>query len=186
MGLTPLCMVAHRGGAAVRSMSRLHLAAKQQQLEGSSSQQISIHSHTCWRLEVCSMMPNSLARSPKSSGPQSISQSVQPVGIARRGGDGCARQWVPAAEARRAGGTRAQNQKYSDAHKKGGTGSLKMTQINFVSRNQRRNTANSCQHLNFGLSWLGQGQSVEAKHCYLVIEIFFALRRDCTVTAQYH
>ena len=68
-----------------RSMSRLHLAAKQQQLEGStSSQQISIHSHTCWRLEVCSMMPNSLARSPKSSGPQSISQSVQPVGIARR------------------------------------------------------------------------------------------------------
>ena len=37
---------------------------------------ISIHSHTCWRLEVCSMMPNSLARSPKSSGLQSISQSV--------------------------------------------------------------------------------------------------------------
>ena len=32
---------------------------------------------------------------------------------------------------------------------------LKMTQINFVSRNQLQNTANSCQHLNFGLSWPG-------------------------------
>ena len=32
---------------------------------------------------------------------------------------------------------------------------IKMTQINFVSRNQLHNTANSCQHLNFGLSWLG-------------------------------
>ena len=34
-------------------------------------------------------------------------------------------------------------------------GGLKMTQINFVSRNQLHNTANSCQHLNFGLSWPG-------------------------------
>ena len=49
-----------------------------------------LHSHTCWRLEVCSMMPNSLARSPKSSGPQSISQSVQPVGIAWRGAEAAA------------------------------------------------------------------------------------------------
>ena len=32
---------------------------------------------------------------------------------------------------------------------------IKMTQINFVSRNQLHNTANSCQHLNFGLSWPG-------------------------------
>ena len=32
---------------------------------------------------------------------------------------------------------------------------VKMTQINFVSRNQLHNTANSCQHLNFGLSWPG-------------------------------
>jgi transcriptional/translational regulatory protein YebC/TACO1 len=30
---------------------------------------------------------------------------------------------------------------------------LKMTQINFVSRNQLHNIANSCQYLNFGLSW---------------------------------
>ena len=34
---------------------------------------------------------------------------------------------------------------------------IKMTQINFVSRNQLHNTTNSCQHLNFGLSWPGQG-----------------------------
>ena len=42
---------------------------------------------------------------------------------------------------------------------------VKMTQINFVSRNQLHNIADSCQHLNFGLSWPGQGQSVKAKHC---------------------
>ena len=29
---------------------------------------------------------------------------------------------------------------------------LEMTQINFVSLNQLHNTANSCQHLNFGLN----------------------------------
>ena len=33
--------------------------------------------------------------------------------------------------------------------------SLKMTQINFVSRNQLHSTANSYKHLNFGLSWPG-------------------------------
>ena len=32
---------------------------------------------------------------------------------------------------------------------------IKVTQINFVSRNQLHNTGNSCQHLNFGLSWSG-------------------------------
>ena len=32
---------------------------------------------------------------------------------------------------------------------------VKMTQINFVSRNLLQSTANSCQHLNFGLSWPG-------------------------------
>ena len=32
---------------------------------------------------------------------------------------------------------------------------LKMTQINFVSRNQLHHTTNSCQHLTFGLSWPG-------------------------------
>ena len=32
---------------------------------------------------------------------------------------------------------------------------IKMTQINLVSRNQLHNTARSCQHLNFGLSWPG-------------------------------
>ena len=32
---------------------------------------------------------------------------------------------------------------------------LRMTQINFVSRNQLHNTANSCQHLNFCLNWPG-------------------------------
>ena len=58
---------------------------------------------------------------------------------------------------------------------------VKMTQINFVSRNQLHNTANRCQHLNFGfeLAWLGakcKGKTL------LVIEIFFALRKDCTVT----
>ena len=42
---------------------------------------------------------------------------------------------------------------------------LKMTQINFGSRNQLHNTANSCQHLNFGLSWPGQWQILMAKHC---------------------
>ena len=31
---------------------------------------------------------------------------------------------------------------------------VKVTQINFVSRNQLHNPANSCQHLNFGLTWL--------------------------------
>ena len=58
-----------------------------------------------------------------------------------------------------------------------------MTQINFVSRNHLHNTANSCQHLNFGVSWLGakcKGKTL------LVIEIFFALHRDCTVTTFYH
>ena len=34
---------------------------------------------------------------------------------------------------------------------------VKMTQINFISRNQLHNTANSCQHLNFGWSWPGYG-----------------------------
>ena len=42
---------------------------------------------------------------------------------------------------------------------------VKITQINFVTRSRLHNTANSCQHLNFGLSWPGQGQSVKAKHC---------------------
>ena len=32
---------------------------------------------------------------------------------------------------------------------------LKVTQINYVSRNQLHNTANGCQILNFGLSWPG-------------------------------
>ena len=32
---------------------------------------------------------------------------------------------------------------------------LKVTQINYVSRNQLLNTANDCQILNFGLSWPG-------------------------------
>jgi hypothetical protein len=32
---------------------------------------------------------------------------------------------------------------------------LKVTQINYVSRNQLYNTANDCQILNFGLSWPG-------------------------------
>ena len=34
---------------------------------------------------------------------------------------------------------------------------IKMTQINFTSRNQLHNTANkvSCQSLNFGLNWPG-------------------------------
>ena len=32
---------------------------------------------------------------------------------------------------------------------------LKMTQINFGSRNQLHNTANSCHYLNFSLSWPG-------------------------------
>ena len=30
-----------------------------------------------------------------------------------------------------------------------------LIKINFVSRNQLHNTANSCQHLNFGSSWPG-------------------------------
>ena len=34
---------------------------------------------------------------------------------------------------------------------------LKVTQINYVSRNQLHNTSNGCQILNFGLSWLGKG-----------------------------
>ena len=42
----------------------------------------------------------------------------------------------------------------------------KMTQINFVSRNQFHNTARSRQHLNFVLSGPGLGQSVKSKHCY--------------------
>ena len=32
---------------------------------------------------------------------------------------------------------------------------VKMTQINYVSRNQLHNTSNGCQILNFGLSWPG-------------------------------
>ena len=32
---------------------------------------------------------------------------------------------------------------------------IKMTQINFFSRNQLHNIANSCHHFNFGLSWPG-------------------------------
>ena len=32
---------------------------------------------------------------------------------------------------------------------------LKVTQINYVSRNQLHNTANGCQILSFGLSWPG-------------------------------
>ena len=32
---------------------------------------------------------------------------------------------------------------------------VKVTQINYVSRNQLHNTANSCRILNFGLSWPG-------------------------------
>ena len=90
--------------------------------------------------------------------------------------------------------------------------SVKMTQINFISRKQLHNTANSCQHLNFGLidlvewchgvfltisrdmfkntllapirkvhlAWLRakcKGKTL------LTIEIFFALHKDCTVTA---
>jgi hypothetical protein len=60
---------------------------------------------------------------------------------------------------------------------------VKMTQINFISRNQLHNTANSFQHLNFGLSWPGYlGAKCKGK-TLLVIEIFFALHRDCTITA---
>ena len=32
---------------------------------------------------------------------------------------------------------------------------VKMAQINFGSRNQLHNTANTCQHFNFGWSWPG-------------------------------
>ena len=32
---------------------------------------------------------------------------------------------------------------------------VKVTQINYVSRNQLQKTANGCQILNFGLSWPG-------------------------------
>jgi hypothetical protein len=35
------------------------------------------------------------------------------------------------------------------------TNYLRVTQINYVSKNQLHNTANGCQILNFGLSWLG-------------------------------
>ena len=61
---------------------------------------------------------------------------------------------------------------------------LKMTQINFVSRNQLHNIANSCHHLNefwLELAWLGakcKGKTL------LVIEIFFALHIDCTALYQ--
>ena len=47
------------------------------QQQALSSAHISIHSHTCWRLEVCSMMPNSLARSPKSGPQPAPTQKVQ-------------------------------------------------------------------------------------------------------------
>ena len=55
---------------------------------------------------------------------------------------------------------------------------LKVTQINYVSRNQLHNTANGCQILNFGLEKC-KGKTL------LVIEIFFTLHRYCSVTAQY-
>ena len=55
---------------------------------------------------------------------------------------------------------------------------LNSPMINQVSRNRLHNTARSGQHLNFGLSWSGQGQSVKAKHCY---SLKFSLL--CTDTA---
>ena len=42
---------------------------------------------------------------------------------------------------------------------------LKVTQINYISRNQLHDTANDCQILNFGFSWPDKGKSVKAKHC---------------------
>ena len=58
---------------------------------------------------------------------------------------------------------------------------IKMTQINQVSRNRLHNTARSCQHLNFGLSWPGQGQNVKAKHCQ---SLKFSLLCTDTVLSQ--
>ena len=62
-----------------------------------------------------------------------------------------------------------------------------MTQINFVSRNQIHNTYCKLQlstvEFWLQLAWLGakcKGKTL------LVIEIFFALHRDCTVSAYYH
>ena len=63
--------------------------------------------------------------------------------------------------------------------------SLKVTQINYVSRNQLHNTANGCQILNFGLSWPGQGKSVKAKHCLSLKFSLLCTDTALTVTVQY-
>ena len=54
---------------------------------------------------------------------------------------------------------------------------LKVTRINYVSRNQLHNTANGCQILNFGLSWPWLWEKCKGK-TLLVVEISIALRRD--------
>ena len=60
---------------------------------------------------------------------------------------------------------------------------LKVTQIKFISWNQFHNTANSyVSTFEFWLELAWLGAKCKGK-TLLVIEIFFALHRDCTVTA---
>ena len=61
---------------------------------------------------------------------------------------------------------------------------VKVTQINYVSRNQLHNTAQWLSNIEFWLelAWLGEKCTGKT---LLVIEIFFTLHRYCTVTAQY-